>query len=165
MECLTAAGVVKIGMHVTTAKKYVSSENTPFQKKRRVRNSGLVVNLMYIYESHLGGLYSSEFPLDYENLHCDQCGDCDWEYGPYDSPVEFIKDFSDDICVLGCEGGYAIDCIQEICDDLTTEQIRDIALQARIENRSCVMCRSYYDINDDACGSCVDQKNWQQINV
>lgn len=40
---------------------------------------------MYIYENHLSGnLYTSEYPLDYEYLYCEQCGDSDWEFGRYD---------------------------------------------------------------------------------
>lgn len=120
---------------------------------------------MYVYESHLGGLYTSDWPLEHEFLYCEQCGDYDWEYGPYDSVIEFIEDFSDDICVVGYEGGYGIDYIQEICEDLTDEQIRDIVLQTRIKNRSCVACHHYYDPDDDMCMSCTEQKYWQQINV
>ena len=36
---------------------------------------------LYIYESHLGGLYTSDFPLDDDFLYCDECGDHDWELG------------------------------------------------------------------------------------
>ena len=32
---------------------------------------------MYIYESHMGDLYTSDEPLDYEDLYCEQCGDSD----------------------------------------------------------------------------------------
>ena len=120
---------------------------------------------MYVYESHLGGLYTSDWPLEHEFRYCEQCGDCDWEYGPYDSVTEFIEDFADDICIVDHEGGYGIDYIQEICEDLTDEQIRDIVLQTRIKNRSCVACHHYYDSDDDMCMSCTEQKYWQQINV
>lgn len=34
---------------------------------------------MYIYESHMGGLYTSEEPIDYEDLYCETCGDFDME--------------------------------------------------------------------------------------
>ena len=36
---------------------------------------------MYIYESHMGGLYTSDEPLDYEDLYCEECGDSDWLIG------------------------------------------------------------------------------------
>ena len=32
---------------------------------------------MYIYESHMGGLYTSDQPLGYEDLSCEECGDSD----------------------------------------------------------------------------------------
>lgn len=33
---------------------------------------------MYIYENHMGGLYSANKKLSTEELHCDGCGDFDW---------------------------------------------------------------------------------------
>lgn len=35
----------------------------------------------YIYESHLGGLYTSEHSIPWDELYCEQCGDSDWELG------------------------------------------------------------------------------------
>lgn len=32
---------------------------------------------MYIYEGCLGDLYTSEEPLEYEDLYCEECGDSD----------------------------------------------------------------------------------------
>ena len=36
---------------------------------------------MYKYEGHLGGLYTSDDVLDYEDLYCEECGDSDWLIG------------------------------------------------------------------------------------
>lgn len=36
---------------------------------------------MYIYEGHMGSLYTSDYPLEYEDLYCEQCGDSDWLVG------------------------------------------------------------------------------------
>ena len=36
---------------------------------------------MYIYELHLGNLYTSIYELDYDELYCEQCGDSDWLIG------------------------------------------------------------------------------------
>lgn len=36
---------------------------------------------MYIYELHMGGLYASDYPLEYEDLYCEACGDSDWLIG------------------------------------------------------------------------------------
>lgn len=35
----------------------------------------------YIYESHLGGLYTSDLYLSWDDLYCDSCGDSDWLLG------------------------------------------------------------------------------------
>lgn len=44
-----------------------------FLRKRRF--------LMYLYQSHLGGLYATDEPLEWENLYCEECGDSDSEIG------------------------------------------------------------------------------------
>lgn len=36
---------------------------------------------MYIYEHHMGGLYTSNSVLDYDERYCEQCGDSDWLVG------------------------------------------------------------------------------------
>lgn len=43
---------------------------------------------MYIYESHLGGLYTSDYVLDYEDLYCEVCGDSDTYIGYADTREE-----------------------------------------------------------------------------
>lgn len=35
----------------------------------------------YIYDSHLGGLYTWEERQSDEDLYCETCGDSDWELG------------------------------------------------------------------------------------
>lgn len=39
---------------------------------------------MYVYESHLGGLYSSEEEYDFDTLYCEECGDSDLLIGEFD---------------------------------------------------------------------------------
>ena len=36
---------------------------------------------MYIYEDHMGGLYTSDRELSYDEVHCETCGDTDWLIG------------------------------------------------------------------------------------
>lgn len=36
---------------------------------------------MYIYQGHMGSLYTSYYELDYDDLYCEQCGDSDWLIG------------------------------------------------------------------------------------
>lgn len=47
---------------------------------------------MYFYESHLGGIYTSNKKYSYDDLYCDECGDSDWYIGEYDSWEDYIKD-------------------------------------------------------------------------
>ncbi len=32
---------------------------------------------VYIYESHMGGIYFSDYEYDYDDLYCEECGDSD----------------------------------------------------------------------------------------
>ena len=36
---------------------------------------------MYIYEGHMGCLYTSDSVLDYQDTYCETCGDSDWLIG------------------------------------------------------------------------------------
>lgn len=36
---------------------------------------------MHVYENHLGGYYTTEHRLTYEEEYCEQCGDSDWYLG------------------------------------------------------------------------------------
>lgn len=43
---------------------------------------------MYIYESHSGGLYTSDELIDSDCLYCEQCGDSDWLLGEVNTKEE-----------------------------------------------------------------------------
>lgn len=43
---------------------------------------------MYIYASHMGGLFASSNELSYEQLYCEECGDSDSLIGEADSAEE-----------------------------------------------------------------------------
>ena len=43
---------------------------------------------MYLYEGHLGSLYTSDCELDYEDLYCEQCGGSDICVGYADTREE-----------------------------------------------------------------------------
>lgn len=92
---------------------------------------------MYIYEGHMGSLYTSYDALDYEDLYCEQCGDSDWLIGYADTREEawdLLKDITNtfdesvcencpykedyDYCNDECEyyqgsGGWDYDYVQE----------------------------------------------------
>lgn len=67
---------------------------------------------MYIYESHMDGLYVSYDELDYEDLYCEQCGDSDWLIGYAETREDAWRLFKDDVDIDG-SGGWNYDYIQE----------------------------------------------------
>lgn len=63
---------------------------------------------MYIYEHHMGYLYTSDRALTWEELHCEVCGDSDWLIGYATTRArawDLLKDetatFDEAMCV-GC---------------------------------------------------------------
>lgn len=65
---------------------------------------------MYIYESHMGGLYTDEDYLDYDTLYCEECGDCDWYIGQAETQEEAWDLLKDDTDIDG-SGGYDLEYI------------------------------------------------------
>lgn len=51
---------------------------------------------MYIYHGHMGGLYTSDGEIDYEDLYCEQCGDSDDLIGYADTKEQAWKLLIDD---------------------------------------------------------------------
>lgn len=43
---------------------------------------------MYLYEGHMGGLYTNEDYLDFEELYCESCGDSDFCFGSFETEEE-----------------------------------------------------------------------------
>lgn len=68
--------------------------------------------VMYIYEGHMGGLYTSDEPLDYEDLYCEECGDSDWLVGYATTREDAWNLLKDDTDING-SGGWDYDYIQE----------------------------------------------------
>lgn len=60
---------------------------------------------LYFYGSHLGGFYTSEYPLSDNDLYCEQCECCDTEIGSFDSAVDVLKFLAEEIDIYDC-GGY-----------------------------------------------------------
>ena len=54
---------------------------------------------MYLYESHLGGLYLTDEQQDWDDLYCETCGDSDWELGRVDT-------FEDVLALITEEDGF-----------------------------------------------------------
>ena len=57
--------------------------------------------MKYLYESHLGGLYTSDDYIDIDELHCEECGDSDWLLGQFDSIEEFWNLIEDQVDICG----------------------------------------------------------------
>lgn len=45
--------------------------------------------MKYLYDNHLGGLYTSDEELDYDCLYCDTCGDSDVLIGSFSTIQDF----------------------------------------------------------------------------
>ena len=48
---------------------------------------------MFIYESHMGGLFASETEYDEDSLYCDTCGDSDMLIGEANNKEELLRYF------------------------------------------------------------------------
>ena len=67
---------------------------------------------MYIYQSHMGGLYTSDDELDYEQTYCETCGDSDWLIGYAETREETWDLLKDDTNIDG-SGGWDYEYIQD----------------------------------------------------
>ena len=66
---------------------------------------------MFIYESHMGGLYTSSEELDWDRLYCETCGEYDWLIGEADTKEEAWELLKDDTDING-SGGWDYNYIQ-----------------------------------------------------
>lgn len=66
---------------------------------------------MFIYESHMGGLYTSSEELDWDRLYCETYGDYDWLIGEADTKEEAWELLKDDTDING-SGGWDYNYIQ-----------------------------------------------------
>lgn len=66
--------------------------------------------MKYLYESHLGGLYTSDEQISHEDLYCDGCNDYDFEIGHYNNIKEFWDLIKDD-CDIDSNGGWSMQYI------------------------------------------------------
>ena len=86
---------------------------------------------VYVYESHLGGLYTSDDYIPSDELYCEQCGDRDYEIGSFDTFEEFLRYYADNIYIDPWDGGYGLDLVISdvgcaFDDDLTKEEAANI---------------------------------------
>lgn len=67
---------------------------------------------MYIYQSHMGGLYTFDDELDYEYTYCEICRDSDWLIGYAETREEAWDLLKDDTNIDG-SGGWDYEYIQD----------------------------------------------------
>lgn len=92
----------------------------------------------YVYESHLGGLYTSDDYIPSDELYCEQCGDSDYEIGLFDTFEEFLRYYADNIYIDPWDGGYGLDLVISdvgcaFDDNLTKEEAANIVRTAKKE--------------------------------
>lgn len=75
---------------------------------------------MYIYEGHMGSLYTSDYELDFKERYCEQCGDSDWLIG-YAANREEAWNLLKDITNINGSGGWDYDYVQELIEESWTE--------------------------------------------
>lgn len=93
---------------------------------------------VYVYESHIGGLYTSDDHIPSDELYCEQCGDNDYEIGQFDTFEEFLRYYADNIYVDPWDGGYGLDLVisdvgYAFNDSLTKEEAANIVRMAKKE--------------------------------
>ena len=93
---------------------------------------------VYVYESHMGGLYTSDDSIPFDELYCEQCGDSDWKIGAFDTFEEFLRYYADNIYLDPWDGGYGLDLVISdvgcaFDDILTKEEASNIVRKAKKE--------------------------------
>ena len=76
---------------------------------------------MYIYESHNGGVYFTDYEQDYDELYCEICGDSDTFLGEADSFLEAWELLEEKVSVFG-RGGFSLQYIYPaLCEEFSTD--------------------------------------------
>lgn len=93
---------------------------------------------VWVYESHLGGLYTEDHPVPVEYLYCAQCGDSDWNHGEFETLSDFLRYYAYNICLDECEGGYLLDSVlydiaDSFNDSITLDEAANIVREAKKE--------------------------------
>lgn len=69
--------------------------------------------MLWIYEGHLGSLYTSDRMLDDDETYCEQCGDSDWLVGNADTGEAAWELLKYDTDING-SGGWSYDYVREL---------------------------------------------------
>lgn len=99
---------------------------------------------MYLYESHMGGFYTTEDQQSYDDLYCETCGDSDWELGEFETLEEFWNLISDEVSVNG-SGGISLQYILPMVSYLFDYSF-DIRYENEYDRENEYCCNSDNDI-------------------
>ena len=69
--------------------------------------------MKYLYDSHLGGLYTSDEELDCDYLYCEQCGDSDALIGSF-ATIQDFWNLIKEKCSINGSGGYSLQYVYPI---------------------------------------------------
>jgi DNA-directed RNA polymerase subunit M/transcription elongation factor TFIIS len=94
---------------------------------------------MYIYEGHLGSLYTSDRELDWDEIYCETCNDSDWLLG-YAETKEDAWKILEDITDINGSGGYDYDYIMKF-------------LNVNWDDDFVPTIKHYTDLNCPECGA------------
>lgn len=116
----------------------------------------------YIYEGHMGNFFTTSKEIDYEDLYCESCGDCDTYIGYAENAEEaweLLKNrtntFDDSVCE-GCKhkddyeyceehckeyeksfGSYGVSYVMDfICEEFKPKNVHEIYLVCREKNHN-----------------------------
>lgn len=95
---------------------------------------------MFVYEGHLGSLYTSDYEEDLDDLYCDECGDYDWLVGEFKTAKDFLASYANEIYTEKNSGGWSLDYVFESVlryfdDQLTEEEALKIVLENQNEDK------------------------------
>ena len=68
---------------------------------------------MYLYEGHMGTLYTTDYEMHFGDLYCEQCGDSDRLVGEFNSAIDALIYMANDIDVDG-SGGWDLSYVIEV---------------------------------------------------
>lgn len=106
--------------------------------------------MKYLYESHLGGLYTSDKQLGFRDVYCETCGDVDIYIGSFETVCDFWNLIKDD-CSIDGDGGWSLQYIYPF-------MIREFDLIEEME------FLRYYDGCACSCGN-RDEEILERIKV
>lgn len=72
--------------------------------------------MRYLYEYHMGGLYTTDRYLDFDDLYCETCGDTDQFVVAFETLADFW-DLVKNECAINGSGGYSLQCVYPVVVD------------------------------------------------